>query len=168
MEFGSLAALAEHFMAETVGEAIGVQRGLERAAALIKKTAKEEIGHYQEEIAMFPAWAPLAAATEEQKARMGYPANAPLLATGELRESIVHEVGVLEATVGSIDPVMEYHEFGTSRMPARPVIGPALYRNLDAVQRLVGEAAVAGFIGGELMANDDPAHAGYTFNVSEE
>jgi hypothetical protein len=38
---------------------------------------------------------------------------------------------------------MVFHEFGTSKMPPRPVLGPAAFRNKLAIQRLVGEAALA-------------------------
>lgn len=154
LEMESLAALAHHFESEMVAELGGVKRGLEKAAKLIEETAQDEIGTYQGAIGPYPEWASLADSTEQEKTRLGYPANAPLLRTGDLRESIVHEVGEWEATVGSTDPVMTYHEFGTDKMPPRPVIGPALYRNLDAVQQLVGDFAYE-IISGEKQEKRD-------------
>jgi HK97 gp10 family phage protein len=164
MEFGSLEALAHHLTSETVGGLSQIKRGLELSAELIEETAKSEIGEYQDEVAMFPAWAALAASTEADKASKGYPPNSPLLRTGEMRDSIQHEVGEWEATIGATDPKMVFHEFGTQKMPPRPVIGPALYRNLEKIQRLIGNAAVAGFVGG------DPINPGlgYTIEGSPE
>lgn len=159
MEFGSLGDLAHHMMSDTVAELRHVQRGLELSAVIIEKTAKNEIGEYQDAIGPFQDWAPLADSTEAEKGRLGYPLDAPLLRTGEMRDSIKHEVGEWEATVGSIDPTMIYHEFGTSKMPPRSVIGPALYRNLDKVHKLIGNAAVSGFVGG------DPIHSSLGYEI---
>lgn len=152
MHFGSLADLAQHMLSETVQELHGAQRGLEQAAVLIEQTAKAEIGEYQDAVGPFEAWAPLAESTEADKAAKGYPPDAPLLRKGDLRESIQHEVKPLEAIIGSIDPVMVFHEFGTSKMPARPVLGPALHRNEEKIKKLVGHAAAAGLVG------EDPIH----------
>jgi HK97 gp10 family phage protein len=158
-EFDSLGALAQHLVSETVGGLSQIKHGLELSAELIEKTAKEEIGEYQDAVAMFPAWAPLAASTEADKARKGYPPNSPLLRTGDMRDSIQHEVGEWEATIGATDPKMVFHEFGTQKMPPRPVIGPALYRNIEQVQKLIGNAAVAGFVGG------DPINPGLGYTI---
>lgn len=163
-EFSSLAALAEHLTSNVVGELKQVKHGLSLSAELIEKTAREEIGTYQGEIAMFPAWAELSPATEADKARQGYSQNSPLLRTGEMRDSIQHEVGEWEATIGSTDPTMIFHELGTDKMPARPVFGPALYRNLSKIQKLIGNAAVAGFVGGTALAPEK----GYTIEGSTE
>ncbi|KAG0167309.1 hypothetical protein DFQ30_006189 [Apophysomyces sp. BC1015] len=148
-EFGSLEALAHHLMSETVSGLSQVKRGLELSAELIEETAKSEIGEYQEAVAMFPAWAPLAALTEADKASKGYPPNSPLLRTGEMQDSIRYDAGEWEATVGATDPNMVFHEFGTQTIPPRPVIGPALYRNLEQIQKLIGNAAAAGLVGGD-------------------
>ena len=148
IEFPSLAGLASHLMSRTVSELSGTRRGLKRAAEAIERNAKDEIGFYQDAVGPFPAWAQLAESTEASKAAKGYPADAPLLATGEMQGSIQHEIGDWEAIIGSTDPKMIFHEFGTSRMPARPVMGPALYHNLELVQRLIGAAAAEGMYDG--------------------
>jgi phage gpG-like protein len=124
-------------------------QGLQAACQIIEQDASDQIGHYQEQHGEFPAWAPLADSTEEEKARLGYPPDAPLLREGDLKNSFSHEVRGLEAVVGSTDPVMVYHEFGTSRMPPRPALGPALYKNREAIQKLLGFATVTAIIDGE-------------------
>ena len=58
------------------------------------------------------------------------------------------EVEHFEATVGSTDPVMLWQELGTSKMPPRPVLGLALYRNIDKVQEIIGKFAARGIAGG--------------------
>lgn len=91
---------------------------------------------------------------------MGYPADAPLEATGQMRDSISHKTHGLEAVIGSTDPKMVYHEFGTAKMPARPVMGPAVFRNKEFIRRTIGTAAVEGIVGGRLI------HAALGYNFS--
>src|SRR5450631_1773138 len=154
MEFDSLAALAMHLTSAVLpGLSREVHHGLKQAAEAIEATAKEEIGVYQDAAGPFPAWAPLADATVADRVSKGFTPDDPLLRTGELQDSIVHEVGDWEATVGSIDPVMKFPEFGTVKMPPRPVLGPALERNAEKVQRLIGDAAVSVFVGGDRLRN---------------
>ncbi|QBJ80512.1 hypothetical protein [Aquitalea sp. USM4] len=149
MEFKSLGELALHLASLQAQQVIELQHGLEVCAKKIEKTAKEEIGHYQSAVGPFPEWAELAESTEFDKASHGYPVDAPLLRTGEMRDSIGHEVHGLEAIIGAKDPKMVYHEFGTSKIPPRPVMGPALFRNKDFILRTIGKAAVTGLVGGQ-------------------
>lgn len=150
-EFLSLGALAEHLVSSEIVEMPSIRSGLKRCVEAIQATAEAEIGNYQDAIGPYPAWVALAESTENEKERLGYPPDAPLLREGDLRDSFRHEVEKYEATVGSIDPVMEYHEFGTSKMPPRPVVGPALVHNLTLVQKLIGNAAVTVFVGGDAL-----------------
>ena len=156
--FDSFGAFASHLTIVAAAERIALHEGLKKAAEMIEATAREEVGVYQDavgttqgDIGVFPAWAQLAESTERQKERMGYPLDAPLLASGEMRDSFSHHVMGLKAVIGSTDPVAVYHETGTERMPPRPVFGPAAVRNEDKVLRIVAEAAMAGLIGGDWM-----------------
>jgi hypothetical protein len=151
-QFDSLGAFAAHLLTTATAEAVALHGGLTAAAIEVEKSAKGEIGVYQAQIGPFPAWEALADATEDQKARMGYPADSPLLGSGEMQESYTHEVSSLEAVVGTPDPKALYHEIGTDRMPPRPVLGPALLHNRERIERLIGEAAVAGILGGEITS----------------
>jgi HK97 gp10 family phage protein len=148
VELKSLGDLALHLVSTEAGMLKHLHEGLEKCAVRIEKTAKEEIGHYQSAVGPFVAWDRLADSTEEHKAKMGYPADAPLEASGEMRDSITHESHGLEAIIGSTDEKMAYHEFGTPKMPARPVMGPAVFRNKEYIRRLIGEAAISGLVGG--------------------
>ena len=117
-----------------------------------KNEAKAEIGYYQPQVGDFPAWAPLADSTEAEKARLGAPLGAPLLRHGGLYASFGHEVlSHDEGIVGSTDPTLIYHEFGTEKMPPRPVLGPAVFKSRKEIERILGRAVVAGILGGEVV-----------------
>lgn len=148
MEFKSLGSLALHMAAQEVALLVSLRDGLEKCAKKVEATAKDEIGFYQSGIGTFPAWAALADATEASKSLAGYPMDAPLLATGDMQKSITHITHMLEAVIGSTDEKMVYHEFGTPKMPARPVMGPAVLRSKEYIRRVLGMATVSGLIGG--------------------
>jgi phage gpG-like protein len=160
--FNSMGDFGLHLVELAAKEVVALKAGLEVAAKHVEKTAKDEIGHYQEAVGSFPAWAPLADSTEKEKARLGYPLDAPLLRTGELRDEITHEVEGLEAVVGSHDPVMVYQELGTPTIPPRPVLGPAALHEKQAIERILGAAAVSGILGATHILPQ------YGFETSEE
>ena len=121
--------------------------GLEICAQIVEATAKEEIGEYQGEVGAFPAWEPLVESTVEEKERLGFaPPDNPLMRTRALQESISHEVENDEARIGSDSEIMVYHEFGTSKMAMRPVLGPALVRNLEIIERVLVKFTTGGFV----------------------
>lgn len=161
MEFSSLGSLALHLMAAQAAEVAALERGLEKCARRIEQTARDEIGHYQSAAGPFPHWDDLADSTEQDKSTHGYPVSAPLLRSGEMRDSITHTVHGLEAVIGSTDKKLAYHEFGTSRIPPRPVMGPAAFRNKEFIQRTIGRAAVQGLVGGSAI------HPSLGYNMSE-
>lgn len=150
-EFADVATFAEHLLLLNLAVERSVHKGLEKAAKLIENDAKRQIGHYQDAVGPFQDWAPLADSTEAEKARLGYPVDAPLLREGHLRDSIEHEVSGLEAVVGSKSDVAEYQEFGTRTIPPRPFIGPAAFKNKEVIQKILGKAMVEGLIGGEAI-----------------
>lgn len=150
-EFDSPAAFALHLLAVSYAIHKAEQAGLERVAKLIEKDAKDRIGHYQAAIGPFPEWEPLADSTEYEKSRAGYPVDAPLLRTGEMRESIEHEVARNEAVIGSKQDKAAWQEFGTDSIPPRPFIGPAAFNNRDKIEQILGEALVQGLTGGEVI-----------------
>lgn len=150
-EFSSLGAFAIHLLEREVALHVAMHEGLERAAVAVEKTSKAEFGVYQAGIESFPAWAELAESTKDDRLRAGYTEDDPLLRSGELRDSIGHETEGMTATIGSTSDVMIYHEFGTNRMPPRPVLGPALHRNKEVIEAILGGAVVAGLVGGSVI-----------------
>lgn len=161
MTFDSFGAMAVHLTARYEATKSILERGLERVAVRIEKTAQSEFGRYQPARGPFPAWEQLAESTQEQREHLGFTPNDPLFREGQLQASIQHEVHDLEAVIGSGDEVMAYQEFGTSRMPPRPVLGPAAFRNKAAIERILGAAAVSAIIGGDQV---HPA-LGYDFDT---
>lgn len=151
MEFKSLGALALHLASQEAALLASLHDGLDRCGKQLVSTMKAEIGYYQPGDGPFAAWADLADSTEAHKARMGYPSDAPLEATGEMRDSFTHEVHGLECIAGSKDPKMVWHEFGTSKMPSRSVVGPAALTQKEFIRRTLGHATVTGLIGGSAI-----------------
>lgn len=158
-EFESVALFAEHLLTLEVAIAATTHRALEKAARIVEKDAKGQIGSYQEAAGPFQDWAELAESTKEDRVRKGYTENDPLLRDGKLRDSITHEVEVHEAVIGSKSDIAAYQEFGTPTIPPRPFMGPAVFKNKGKIQRILGEALVEGLIGGEkvhaLLGYDD-------------
>jgi phage gpG-like protein len=145
--------------------------GLELCAQIVEQTAKAEFGEYQLAAGDFPAWAPLVESTLEQKEKLGYaPPDNPLLREGELRDSISHEVEDNTATIGSDNAIMVYHEFGTSKMAMRPVLGPALFRNLEIIEAVLGHFSTGGLVRENLsrtLPNGQTAYLSREFNIHE-
>ena len=150
-EFESLAKFAEHLAIMSVAVVAAEHKALKRCAKLVEATAKSEIGTYQDAVGPFPAWPALAESTEDQKEKSGYPLNSPLLRTGEMRDSIEHEVSGNEAVIGSKSDIAAYQEFGTDKIPPRPFIGPAAFRNKEKIRRIIGEATVEGLTVGAVI-----------------
>jgi HK97 gp10 family phage protein len=148
---------ALHFAALDIAVHASMEAGLKEVVKRIEKTAKDEIGHYQPSIGPFNAWDPLADSTEEDKARKGFEPNAPLERTGQFRDSWKSEAEGKEGVVGSTDERAPWFEFGTTKMPPRPVLGPAVIHNSAAIKKIIGKATVHGIVGGKRVHPD----AGY-------
>lgn len=148
-EFGDITSFVTHLVTLNAAIESAFPNALDKVGRMIEQDAKRQIGHYQKEAGPFGAWDPLADATEDEKARLGYPVEAPLLRDGKLRDSIQHEVSGLEVVIGSKLDIAEYQEFGTQTIPPRPFIGPAAFKNRDKIERILGAALVQGITGGE-------------------
>ncbi|WP_412530880.1 HK97-gp10 family putative phage morphogenesis protein [Enterobacter roggenkampii] len=150
-ELSSLMDAALTFAAAKIAVQEHAEKALAQVAEQIKKTAQDEIGFYQPAVGPFAAWEDLADSTEQEKARLGYPLNAPLERTGKMRDSIKAESEGLEAIVGSEEEKLAFHEFGTVKMPPRPVLGPAVIHNEAAIKGIIGRAAVNAICGGDVV-----------------
>ena len=107
--------------------------GLEKAAKIIEKEAKDSLGTYQD------GWPQLAESTQENRSRAGYSANEPGLMSGAMKESISHSVGHDEARVGSNDQNLVYFELGTVKQPPRTVLVGAALRKIEDVRHVLGK-----------------------------
>lgn len=135
--------LAQCLVADKLRALVAIEHAMGKAVAIIQKDANGRIGEYQQAVGPFPQWEPLADSTEFDKARGGYPVDAPLLREGDLRDSIEAEHHGMEGIVGSKDPIAGYQEFGTASIPPRPFIGPAGFSNHKQVKELLGRAGAA-------------------------
>jgi phage gpG-like protein len=103
------------------------QRGLEKAAVIVETEAKRVIGTYDY------GWAPLAPSTLAHKA-----ADTPLLETGEMRDSIQHQVEHRAANIGSNNDKAVWQELGTAKIPARSFLGGAAMHKGKEVADAIG------------------------------
>nr|DAG88323.1 MAG TPA: virion morphogenesis protein [Herelleviridae sp.] len=153
-QMSSLGAMASHLLLLDAAIVAELKKGLRRAANAIEQTSKEEIGHYQKATEAFPAWAPLAEFTKNERERLGYTRDDPGLRSGAMRDSIKSEFSGLEAVVGSDDQHLVYFELGTDKQPPRSVLGMAVMRNRELIQKELGKALVRGIVGKEAIGGD--------------
>lgn len=147
-EFSSIAGFIGHLAAMDAAVVLELHHGLKKCAVAIEATAKAEVGVYQPEAGAFAAWSPLAASTQDERVRLGYTPDEPLLRSGGLQGSISHQVSGLEAVTGSDSDVMVYQELGTDRIPPRAVLGPAAIRNKALIEKTLGHAVAQGLLYG--------------------
>ena len=136
----NLGGLVAHLLTVKADMRVAEEVCLEKACRMIEKDAKAAIGTY-----LF-GWTPLKPETIARKAR----GDTPLLETGALRDSIEHNVDAdgRDAYVGTDDPVAKYHEFGTSKIPARPFLSAAAMRQEDKIHTMIQRAISAALASG--------------------
>lgn len=131
--YSSFGAFANHLQKLAVTSHEMTHELVKAGGEEIRDTAKGMIGFYQTDIAPYPDWAPLSEKYEAAKVAAGFEPDAPLLRTGEMQKSIAADSERNEAVVGSNDELMKYHEFGTDKMPPRPVLGPAAHHSTPRI-----------------------------------
>jgi HK97 gp10 family phage protein len=112
--------------------------GLEKVGELASTMAAAYIGTYQ------TGWPQLAESTIKEKAAAGFEVPDPLLRTGEMRDSIKHEVDpiLLEVVVGSNDKRALWQEMGTVHIPPRPFLGLAMAQSQPYAIETFGKIAM--------------------------
>lgn len=141
-------AFASHLLAMEAKILLATEHALERAARVVEREAKSEIGEYQPEKGPFEAWQDLATSTVQGKLSAGFEIEKPLLRTGDMRDSVEHQVHVTgpgdgEAHVGSDSMIAVYQELGTQRIPPRSFLGGAAYTKELEVRDLLAGSVVA-------------------------
>lgn len=155
-EFHSFLEFATFLGDVVVHELEAEHLALEAAAKVIEKRSKEKIGEYQAQIADFVAWAELADATKDDRVRQGYSENEPGLRSGEMRDSIEHQVDHSEANIGSNDDHLVYFELGTQHQPPRSVLGGAAAEKADEVAEIIGTAVELALVGEQVSERKLP------------
>lgn len=147
-EFTSIGQMIAHLALMDAQTTLALHHGLKKCVMAIEGTAKKEFGVYQGEVKPFAGWAPLADVTQAARVSLGYTPDDPLLRSGELRDTVSHQIDGLEAVIGSDSDVMVYQELGTDRIPPRAVLGPAAIRNKALIMRTLGHAVAEGLLYG--------------------
>jgi len=121
-----------------------MERGVVRASKYLSKASKGIVGHPQ------PEWPPLKPETIKRKAK----GDTPLLETGEYRASISWQAPFWEGPdtcagwIGSNDPKALWMEYGTSKIPPRPVFGLVATGRGELVAQIVGASVAAVMVNG--------------------
>jgi hypothetical protein len=113
---------------------------LKEVGKAVKNKTKELIGHEQ------PEWPPLADFTKADRVAKGYPENEPLLREGKLRNSVGYKVdcGIVKKDVSigykvgyGTDEYAKAQEEGKGKIPPRPALKTALFREHDKIISLM-------------------------------
>jgi hypothetical protein len=114
---------------------------IEKACQIVEKKAKAAIGKEQE------MWPDLAPSTISDKQAHGYKTPAPLLRTGEMRDSITHTVDGNQGCVGSDSEIAFWQELGTRHIPPRSFLVSSAISSEDKIHRMAAAATIAAFSG---------------------
>ena len=152
MDFSSIPAFVAHLGGLAVRIEEAERDGLEMAARIVEGEAKGSVGTYQEASGPFAAWQQLTESTQADRVAHGFPADEPEKRTGAMADSIEHVVIGREAHVGSDDEVLLFQELGTSKMPARSILGGAAVRKGEEAAHEVGRDVVAAIAGQTVTA----------------
>lgn len=109
-------------------------------------------------------WAPLRPSTVKDRERKGYMGTWPILfRTGTLMSSLfdpagpdhIEQVTATSLTIGTANPYAIFHQAGTVKMVARPIVGiswtrgPAIVRRLNFYVQMTAAAAGVEMTGGD-------------------
>jgi len=134
---------------------------IEAGCKMIRFEARRVIGSYDAK----PTWPQLAESTQRNREKKGFPANEPLLRTGDLRDSIEYQViSDHEGNVGSNLDIAVYQELGTSKMPPRPFLSTSAKKMGPEIAKMAGRATAARIAGqgfGEIQELLHLAHGIY-------
>lgn len=129
----TLGQAAERMMKVATEWPLAEHEALEQAAIIVEKEAKRVIGTYDYD------WPALKPETVARKTT----GDAPLLETGEMRDSIEHRVGEGEAFVGTNNKKAIYHELGTKTIPPRSFLAGAGMHKKEEIHELTGRVMAA-------------------------
>jgi HK97 gp10 family phage protein len=152
VSFESITHFVTHLAKVELAIRASTHKALDQAAKIIEVDAKKQIGDYQAEVGPFAGWVELADSTKADRVAKGFTENDPLLRTGGLRDSISRQVEGDEAAVGSTSDIAVYQELGTDKIPPRPFLGPAAFKNRDRIESLLGLAVIHALEYGEVGA----------------
>ena len=152
-EFTSVESLLSAVRSELKSTIHNMHPVMDHIGEEVAHTAKDKLGLYNPAIGPFPAWAPLAESTKQQRSQAGFTENEPLLRDGALRDAIQHEAHADHVIIGvrsgptsdgkaDIGDIGYWQEMGTASIPPRPFLQPALYQNQEHIVKLIGDHVV--------------------------
>lgn len=151
----SLVGFARFFVALHAEIEHAKHSALEKSAKIIEEEAKRVLGTYEY------GWDQLAEATQEDRLSHGFSENEPGLRTGEMKESISHQVSFgfggleSEAEIGSNDINMLWFEQGTITQPPRPTLEGAAVRKAEEIARRYGVKVIRTIENGRFLDTDE-------------
>jgi phage gpG-like protein len=148
--FPNIASFTAFLGTEVAVANSGRKAALEMMARYIASECRRVIGSYE------LGWEQLAAATQAERERLGYPPNEPLLREGTLRDSIGFEIvkpGEL-AIVGSNSDIAVYQELGTSTIPARSFLAATAAQKGEAAAQIAGAIVAGALAKGRILDGD--------------
>jgi HK97 gp10 family phage protein len=126
--YRSLGDYARHLGRVVVRMPIAKAKGLELAGKIVAERAKSKLGTYQ------AGWPPLKPETIARKAT----GDSPELETGAMRDTIATHASAERAVI-TVGGAALWQELGTSKMPPRPFMGPALRESAGEIAGVIGE-----------------------------
>lgn len=140
--YKSFGALARAFERAAAGLPDTCAEWTRASALAVANDAKERIGHYQ------VGWDALAPSTIADKQRHGFigplpggdGGDNPLLRTGKTQDSIIPWSTPTQFIVGSHSDILFWDEFGTKKMPPRPVLAPAMMHIMPFATKVLAKA----------------------------
>lgn len=149
--FDSLDAFAS-FLAHEAADVVIRETVLEQIGSMVKERAQSKLGTFQPAVGDFAEWVnPLAEYTQQERVKLGYTPNDPLLASRELYESIdfVIDPSLDFVTIGTPLDKGLWNEVGTSTSPPRPFLGPAAFELKEEIVNLAGAVYFYGIVNGD-------------------
>lgn len=152
-------AFLSHLAACQAAMSEGITRALRDSAKELVKDARSTVGHYQEEVGPFPAWAPLTDSTIDDRIRQGFTPDEPGLRTGDMRDSYGAQVSRNKLTLGNTSEKALWFELGrmeqANYQPPRPVIGPVLFSNEAKITKRIARRIAAHLAGSRTLQSGE-------------
>lgn len=139
----SLGDLARAFEQNAKQIHVGIAAAMKTSAIAVADAAKEKLDGKEQP----QDWPELSDSTKAERVRKGYDENAPLLASGALRDSIQYRSSEKSFEVGSDNQIAVYQELGTATIPPRPFLAPALHDKIPGILENVGKAVEKALVG---------------------
>lgn len=153
-EFKSFTEAGAYFVRAAVIHETVKKQAMRRAGTKVLAHARSKFGVYQPAVGEWARWMYLTDYTMTERIWQGFTPDDPLKRSGGLKKSLHLSIDNDRIVIGSNDERMIWHEMGTSRMPPRAVLGPALYEKRHEVAKIIGHSIARHMMYGFVKAED--------------